>query len=309
LKGMETELISKLTDMRSSGIAELPKIEKRRTHARTRLIALSNPRSGRPLASYNHGILAIKELIFNLEDIRRFDLALLVSSEDVSAAEISRLQIESVAVTPKYLSELCRQLVLWAWTVSNVEFEDEDYIAKQAIELTTKYHDSIPLVDRGTMRHKLARLASALAARLYSTTDYTALQVKNYHVDYIYQYLDRMYSSTIFNYHEYSEVQEDYESFVDEDKVRSIISSLPSPDTFIRFVIRNPGFDTQDMMEWTGLEKETVFRFISALIQQMAVKRAANRYYLSASFIKLARSMMVKKDYGDDTPEYLREDY
>lgn len=115
LKGASIESIGRLTDMRSSGIAELAKIEKRRTHARTRILAASNPRvDGRTLSSYAYGVEVIRELIGGLEDIRRFDLFYLAASGDVDPALISAPWPENGQ--PLYGSDLCRELVLWTWT-------------------------------------------------------------------------------------------------------------------------------------------------------------------------------------------------
>ncbi len=58
VKGAPVEVLGKLTDMRSSGVAEIPKFERRRAHSRTRLIWISNPRGNRTVASYSFGVEA-----------------------------------------------------------------------------------------------------------------------------------------------------------------------------------------------------------------------------------------------------------
>ena len=190
LKGTSVEVISKLTDMRSSGVAEIPKIEKRRTHARTRLIALSNPRSDRPLSSYNFGIESIKELIGGLEDVRRFDFALLVSNTEIDAATLNKLQQYRPAGNQIFDAESCRRLILWAWTrePSQIQYGSGAYeqILSEATRLCSIFTESIPLVDRGSMRLKLARLSASLACRTFSCDDTLEnVIIRECHVEYI----------------------------------------------------------------------------------------------------------------------------
>lgn len=308
LKGMNPELFSKLTDMRSSGVAELPKIEKRRTHARTRLIALSNPRGSRTMSTYNHGILAIKELIPNLEDIRRFDMAMILSSTEINQEEINKLQIQAMEVNHVFTSNLCQRLVLWAWTLSDVQFESEPFVMEQSIRLTQKFHSSVPLIDDGSMRLKLARLAAGLAARTYSTDDYTRLIVRNCHVKYVADYLDRLYSSEIFNYHEYSKSQTEFETLTEEKDIKRIINTFAKPGLFVRFALRSNAFDAQDVCEWTGFDKDTASSVIAQLVRSMAIKRVGAKYVMCSPMIKLLREMIEKHELVE-MPEYMKETF
>ncbi|MCK5614072.1 hypothetical protein KAR91_70060, partial [Candidatus Pacearchaeota archaeon] len=90
-KGASVEIFGRMTEMRSSGIAEISKIEKRRAHARTRINLISNPRSGRPISAYNFGVETIKELLGALEDVRRFDMAIIVAANQVDPEDINKL--------------------------------------------------------------------------------------------------------------------------------------------------------------------------------------------------------------------------
>lgn len=309
LKGMPVELISKLTDMRSSGIAEIPKIEKRRTHARTRIVALSNPRSERTMGTYNHGVLAIKELIRNPEDIRRFDLGIIVAASEIDATTINALQIQTMDSPHIYTSNLCQRLVLWAWTLNEVEFEDETYIVKQAIRLCDKFHQSIPLVDSGSMRLKLCRLAASLAARTYSTNeDYSKLIVRNCHVEFIANFIDRVYSSPVFGYDEYSFAQNDLEELEDPKRIAEILGTVPDTERFARFMMRANGFDLQDIMEWSGFDRDTAQQLISKLIRTMAIRRGAGRYFMVPAFICLLRDMVNNRKFKKD-PDFTKEEF
>jgi hypothetical protein len=209
IKGMSTDTISKLTDARSSGVVELSKIEKAKTTCRCRLIWISNPRSERQLSTYNYGVEAIKELIGALEDVRRFDIGIAVASGDVPDKVINTKQSDRPLVEHRYKTDLCRDLILWAWsrTADKVRFEPEamDAILQSAIELGAKYSSMIPLVEPADQRLKMARLSAALAARLFSTDETgETLVVHAAHVKVVHKAIDRIYSSKSFGYDDYS---------------------------------------------------------------------------------------------------------
>jgi hypothetical protein len=78
-----------MSSVRSSGVAELTKIQQERTWARTRIIWMSNPRDGK-MSDKTYGVQQIQPLIGNPEDIARFDLAMSVQAGDVAAEEINK---------------------------------------------------------------------------------------------------------------------------------------------------------------------------------------------------------------------------
>lgn len=200
---MKPDVFAKLTETRSSGIAQITGIAKgdQKKAARTRIIANSNSRFDRNISDYNYGVDCLVELIGSREDLRRFDMALIVERNEVDKELFEALKPE---YPHKYTSELCRELVLWAWTLDKVRFEDEEYLFKSVSSLYQKFSNDIPLVDTGSMRFKLARLAAALAARTFSVNEDMELLVRNCHIDYIVQYLDRTYSKPSFGYAQYS---------------------------------------------------------------------------------------------------------
>jgi 5S rRNA maturation endonuclease (ribonuclease M5) len=169
-----------MSRVRSEGVAEISKIVKERTRASARLVWLSNPRSGRPLASYNTGVEAIKELIGNNEDLSRFDLALTVATEEVPSEIINSVLDYSLDDADLYPSELCHALIMWCWSrrPEDVHFSPKatKLVIKRAIELGRRYSPIIPLVQGENIRVKIAKIAAAVAARCFSS-DETGEQV------------------------------------------------------------------------------------------------------------------------------------
>jgi len=308
LKGANTEVISKLTDMRSSGIAEIPKIEKRRTHARTRLIALSNPRSGHPMSSYNFGVEAIKELIGGLEDVRRFDAALIVSAREVEARVLNELQKSRPTVEHLYTGERCRSLVLWSWTreAAHVVFDDEatKHVLERATALCDKFSESIPIVDRGSMRLKVARLAASLAARTFSTDDGQVLIIRACHVDFVADLLSDVYSSPVFGYLDYTKALEINNSLINPEIVKETINKLPYPRDFVNHMLHANGIDLFDLQDWCGWDRAQATQLLSLFVRKHALVRETRGYRKTPPFIKLLREMLESGELID-RPEFI----
>ena len=297
VRGLSTEVIGRMTDMRSSGIAELPKIEKRRSHARTRLIWLSNSRSDRRMADFNYGIEAISELIGAPEDVRRFDLAVVVSAEQVKASVISDMVLNRPNRPHVYTSHLMHRSVLWAWTrkVSQIAISEGAMIAllKGANHLCSKFSDAMPLVDSGSMRLKLARMAVALAARTFSINgnDAMSLLVRECHVDFIVQWVEKLYNDKTFGYGDYSRAQEHALTIRDGDQVKLRILSSKHANDYIEQMLFTDEITESDIGDWCEVDKDEARREVSFLVRKHCLIRVKRTYVKTASFIELLKSI------------------
>jgi hypothetical protein len=210
---LATQHIGAMSSMRSSGVAEVTKVHSERTNARTRSIWIANPRSNQPLSTFPQGVLAVKELIGAPEDIARFDLVIPTASADVGSAVVNQPKERGL---PKiYTPELCYQRVMWAWSrqrdpndmavdwVGNAE----RLVLKRAMEQGAKYQYAmeIPLVEPNEQRIKLARFAVSAAAMFFSTDEACQrVLVKEEHVEFVFQYLERMYSRRTMGFSDYA---------------------------------------------------------------------------------------------------------
>ena len=111
------------------------------TSARTRAIYISNPRSGRPLASETYGVQAILKLFGTAEDVRRLDIAVGVASGEVTVELINSDYSKMQEVSHVYTSDVCNKGVMWAWSRTPEQIIIEDAatqeILRQAIKLST----------------------------------------------------------------------------------------------------------------------------------------------------------------------------
>jgi hypothetical protein len=314
IKGTSTEVLGKLTDMRSSGIAEIPKIEKRRTHARTRLIMISNPRSDRPLSMYNFGIEAIRELIGSPEDIRRFDMSLLLASSEIDANALNLLQQYRPVVKNHATSQRCRALVLWAWTrlPSQVIIDDDTkaLILRDATAMCNSYTELIPIVDRGSMRFKIARLAIALACRTFSHRDQACVVVQPCHVEYIVKLLHSIYSDKIFGYKDFSEAINVHNSMSSPDIVSNRILQTPFPHDFVKQMLYTNEIELRDICDWCGWEKGEAVQLMSLLVRKHALVRDGRSYRKTASFIEFLKDLSSSEKMKTfDRPDHIAEEF
>lgn len=295
IKGTSTEVIGKLTDMRSSGIAEISKIEKRKAHARTRLVMISNPRSEKPVAAYNHGVDVIPELIGGMEDVRRFDIATVVSSGQVDPKEINRLSRDRDAIKHRFDGDLCKRLILWAWTRTGSEIRFEDDAVQKCVDhanrLTTVYSDALPLIDRGTTRIKIARLASALAARTFSHEDYGTILVRGCHVDFVVKFLCQLYDDPSFGYKDFSSAQRYATTVLAPTEVENRLRAVAYPKDLVENLLHRDEITIIDFQDWCETDREDATRLLSFLVRKHALTRERRWYIKTAEFITLLKRL------------------
>ena len=199
----------RMSRVRSEGVAEISKIVREQTVANTRLIWLSNPRSGRPIMSYNAGVMAIKELVGANEDISRFDFAVTVASNEVQSSVINTVSHNETFDAAKYPRDMCRALVLWAWSRApeSITFTEDATraVIDNAITFGTTYNSSIPLVQAENIRVKIAKISAAVAARVFSTDETSEkLVIHRAHVEAACQFMRQCYSKSSMGYDTYS---------------------------------------------------------------------------------------------------------
>lgn len=312
LKGASTEVIGRLTDMRSSGIAQLTKIIRKKTHARTRLIACSNPRSSLPIRSYSFGIEAVRELIGNPEDLRRFDVVLVVSSEQLSSEHINMLSENRPVVEHVYTSDLCKTLILWSWTREAAQViipkEVEKLILKETNKLCGMFSETIPIVDRGSMRYKLARLAASLAARTFScTSNCESILVRDCHVEVIVDFIKKSYLDPINGYGDYSDAVKARSTIRDPEEIRKRIASLTYPVEIIESFLSKERIGVIDIRDWCGGTMDEAVQLLSFLVRKQALVREGREYRKNSEFISLLKTLknddLIKEMANDNGQE------
>lgn len=291
--GLSVDDFARMSGIRSSGIAEITKIQTEKALARTRLIWISNPRSGRALKTYGYGVEAVTELIGKSEDVARFDFVVSAASEEIPTELINQFASSEECPPLTYAQELCRGLILWTWSrkPNDIVFEPEatKLILEKAIEMGKFYSTKVPLVEPANQRIKIARIAAATAARVYST-DESGRQViiKTEHVEFAVNYLNEIYSKPSLDYAALSRQEREAERIAqdNQEKVKKFIECYPDiADIFLRQnMIR-----ASDLEEQLDLDRLDVKQHIHFLASARMIERSPHGYKKSPSFITLLR--------------------
>lgn len=294
VSGLTTEQIAQMSSIRSSGVAQLTKIQEEQTTARTRLIWMGNPRKG-ALRDYTYAHQAITDLIGNPEDVARFDLAMSVGADDVPSESINRRYSEDVP--HRYTTEACRALIYWAWSRKPSDIimsrSAEQTIFEEAVKLGERYIEDPPLVQSANVRIKIARLAVALASRTYST-DRTGQKVKvrAEHVRDAVTFMDYLYKQESFGYFQRSaEAIKDRRLGVESmDEVAQYLKTRPGLAKFLRSV--PGGFRRQDMEDMLNYTREEATAVINKLwMARMITKRSGGDITISPLLHQLLREV------------------
>lgn len=204
--GLHLQEIAALSHLRSTGIAEINKVKASRTHARCRLIWLGNPREGK-MSDYTFGIDAMLPLIGKPEDVARFDMCMSVASGEVQSDTMNRPH--ELVRRPRYTAEACHALLRWAWSRRSDQIiwsaKAQEVCFAEARKMGTRYVETPPLVQAANVRIKIARVATALALRTFSTDEsYECCIVTDEHVLSAVKFLDSIYKMPGFGYAQHS---------------------------------------------------------------------------------------------------------
>lgn len=302
---LSEEEFGHMSRVRSEGVAEISKIVKEQTQANTRLIWLSNPRSGKPLRSYNTGVEAIKELIKNSEDISRFDFALSVATDEVSSEIINMIQDkEDLEDKGRFPNHLCRQLIIWAWSRSpdQVVFRKRavNDILKESIEFGKRYSSEIPLVQGENIRVKISKIAAAAAARTFSTDKSgEKVIVTPNHVRFAVSFLRMIYGKASMGYDLFSRTSAAASVIVDKREVKKTLETITqNPEVLLSGLLEMHHITKQNLTDFLG-DPTLAQILITKLIGLRCLVQEGNAYIKNPRFTTLLKNMRRKNNERD----------
>lgn len=302
--GLSTDDFSTMSDLRSSGIAEITKIQTDRTFAKTRLIWLSNPRQHSAVNSIGSGPKIIESLIGKPEDIARFDFVVILDRGQVSdddADERHQPQVEHV-----YTSDNCHNLILWAWSRKPDQVRVESVTLDACFELGKKmgkkYSSDCPIVNSMEQKIKLARLSVSLACRLFSCDDSgQRVVVTPAHVEYVYKFLNEQYDMPHFGFDIYSRRKRASEVIADPDKINSMLAQWGVP--FIHQLLEAYQITVKFIEESNGLIYDEAKAQLAVLLRNGCINKKHNFYIKTPAFIQLLKTFL------DDPKNKEKEDF
>lgn len=281
---MDAKNFSRLSRIRSEGIAEITKIQTEKTMAQTRLIFLTNPKN-RLISSYSFGIEAIPDLIENPEDISRFDYALVVSQSEVDLHEMNK-HIEPKDNPYELFDPI---LIQWIWSrkKDQIIFKKEatELILDYAIKLGEIYSPKIPLIQGENIRIKLAKISAAIAGRLFSC-DITGnkLIIKPIHVHMAHIFINLIYKKPTSGYYDFSQIQRQTYEIHDIKSFEKYIYSFENKNDLVGYFTENNYITLTDLSECMDQPKEIARSIISKLLHFKCIQKKYTFYVKSQSF-------------------------
>lgn len=303
LKRAPVEVIAACTETRSSGIVKISKIRAGSRPARVRLLAVSNTRSDRFLRTYGSGVDAVLELIGQPEDVRRFDICFAVSADDIQGDVIHATSRPTAR--HRLTSSICHRLIQWVWTRQAkhvvIQPDVKDTIFAQAQILAETYVDTVPIVDRGTIRLKLARLAAALACRTYSTRDGINVDVQRRHVISASKFLQHIYDGNAMGYKRYSERHQASTTLTDKKRTNiiSAISNQIYAGTLAEYLATRSNINDRELGTLAAMANDEVRGFLGVLLRNGGIEYRGQHIIISSALRELVRTY----EFKDAEPE------
>lgn len=301
--GIPAEEIQKMTQLRSSGKALGGGVNAEyETWARTRLIFLTNPRNNRGmLAGFNFGVQAVQELFNEAADLRRVDLAIIAEKDEVTTALLNK-RWDQTNLPHIYTANLCQSLVLWAWSREphQVKWQPgaEDEIITWSNTLGDTYDCDILLAERSDLRHKIARISCAVAARLFSTDEdgKNVLVTKN-HVQYAALFMDRVYRSQAMSYFEYARRYKQDNHFTKERTaaVRRALMDTPNFEHTVSTMLTFDYVTRRALSDSLNFEKNDFDKLWAFLVAQPLIVATNRGYRKTVAFTKFLKKLGASK--------------
>ena len=258
--GLSIDDIKDLSSTRSSGAVTLNKIVKGEARARTRLLWLSNPRSGGVINDfYWKGYGAFQDFIDAVEDQARFDLVLCAARDDIDSPE-------GIDSTEQPEIQAWKNLIAYAWQVPLADvLLDQDFVA-DVREASKKINAELgggPLIVGVAVHEKLLRLSAAFAVLCGSIVN-GQLQLEKVHLDYAVEFLKYTLQKESMGYGKYVADFQRRRSQKEDNvaHVRALIELYPT----ITAILSAKNFRGYQFSEVLGLPKEDAARLLSDLI-------------------------------------------
>jgi len=196
---LDLEVIGKLTNLLSSGIAERTTVNgPRKTKSWVRLLTLCNPRGERRLTSYSDPLQAALQVAGTVQDLGRFEYVFIQNQlpHKVLARYMRRHQ--EPKRPHRYTREVARYHLRWAWSLSmdRIIFEDSAHVFGRALDLADEF-GAHTLMLPAQARFKLARVAAGFATMTFSHDENMNLLVKREHIEMAVKFYQGIYRKYI----------------------------------------------------------------------------------------------------------------
>lgn len=299
----EKGVIEQMSSIRSSGIAQVTKIQTEQTSARTRLAWITNKADGGMLAdSADAGLAALRSVVKNNEDIARFDFVTAAAKGEIDDAVINSSFSEKH--DPKYSTEMSEKLVKWVWSLTRDDVFVSPQAAQAAImaarDLGSRYVADPPLIQSENVRFKILRIAAALAGRTFSVSEKTGkLLVKAEHVKSAVDFLDMIYNRESMGYARKSRrtIQAQMKAEENATRAKAWLTKKKSTVLHTLRMVGGRNFRQNDFVQMGGLDRDEANTIVRQLLDwRMVEMRTKGDISMTQELIKIMR---VLEDLDD----------
>lgn len=286
--GLDIEDIKDLSSTRSSGAVTINKVVKGEARARTRLIWMSNPRSGKNLDEYYwKGYGAFQEFIPIAEDQARFDLVLTASREDVDF-------LEGIEETHTPDVDTWSDLFQSAWSIPKEDIVMSKSFIKRVRELSHEVGKEFaggPLIVPVAVHEKLLRLSAAFAV-LCGQIRRNKLYLEEKHLEFAVEYLRYIITKPSFGYQSY--VKEFQRAYNKTKENTSYLRTLLALHPALKMLLSSSSFKGYQFQEILGIDRAESSKIMSDLITKGLLRPSTGANYVpDKMLIEIAKQMEV----------------
>lgn len=304
-----SDTLSRMSRVRSEGVAEVFKIVTERTLARTRVIWNANPSDGRSVREFEHGIESVLTITDKKEDIARFDYAMVVSSDEIDPTIINASR-SYAGGDREELQEACRKLIQWIWSrrPNDIVFESgaTKTILSESTRLGKSYHPSIPLIQIENIRLKLAKIAVAIAGRIFSADEEgMKIIVTKSCAEYAVGFLEYIYTRDTSAYDVYSSLKREQNTLKDEDDLLALFANYQEKGReWVNDLLDAPKITVKGIEAVLGVDTWSAKEVRNQLMKCRAVRQEHSYWIKREPFIRFLRNLRVR--YAKE-PEWWKE--
>lgn len=301
----EKGVIEQMSSIRSSGVAQVTKIQTEQTSARTRLVWITNKADGGMLAdSADAGIAALRTVVKNNEDIARFDFVTAAAKGEIDDDIINSSFSEKH--DPRYGTEASEKLVKWVWSLTR----DDVFVSKEAAhaaimaarDLGSRYVSDPPLIQSENVRFKILRIAAAIAARTFSISPKSGkLLVKSQHIEAAVEFLDMIYSRESIGYARKSRrtIQAQKQAVLRSTAAKEWLIKRKSTALHTLRMVGGRTFRQNDFVQMGGMERDEANTLVRQLVDwRMVEMRSKGDILMTQELIKILRELEDEDDFN-----------
>ena len=165
------------------------------------------------------------------------------------------------------------------------------FILNSAMDMGRLYHPSIPLVQIEDIRVKLARIAAAIAGRVFSTdATFKNLVVTSECAEVAVSFLREIYDTVPTSYRAYSKSQIAASTIRDEDDVvHAFRGVVENRRNLIEGLLNTKCITITDVSDFMNVDKFRAKDFIGQLVRSNCLTKEYTYYVKRAPFINLLR--------------------